>query len=104
MHLFDRLALKYGGLASAYGRLAVKWWLEHTSDIDDACLVVEWVETGIRQQFREGAGTGGCCKELIERALPFQLKAETRYELTAAGLFCTIGLPFGSVVGSEIRS
>lgn len=104
LHELGTNALKYGALASAYGRLTVKWWLEHQADMDGACLVFEWVETGIAQQVREGAATGGYGKELIERALPFQLKAETRYELTADSLLCTIRLPFGSVVSGEIRS
>ena len=40
----------------------------------------------------------GYGRELIERALPYQLKAETRYELTPKGVRCTITLPVSSTM------
>ena len=40
----------------------------------------------------------GFGRELIERALPYQLKAKTTYELTPEGLRCTITLPVSSTM------
>ena len=36
---------------------------------------------------------GGYGRELIERALPYQLNAQTTYELGEEGVRCTILLP-----------
>lgn len=36
---------------------------------------------------------GGYGRELIERALPYALKAKTRYALSDTALHCTINLP-----------
>ena len=36
---------------------------------------------------------GGYGRELIERALPYQLKAKTTYEMGSDGVRCTIAVP-----------
>jgi two-component sensor histidine kinase len=72
-------------------------------------LRVDWRETGVpvltvvpdsasgdemTAPRRRGYG-----RELIERALPYQLKAETTYELTPEGVHCTITMPVSSTLG-----
>ena len=44
---------------------------------------------------------GGYGRELIERALPYQLGAETTYELGADGVRCTIEMPISREGGHE---
>jgi two-component sensor histidine kinase len=54
---------------------------------------VEWREHGVRMPrsgapLRRGYGT-----ELIERALPYQLKARTHLEFGTDGVYCRISAP-----------
>jgi len=49
-------------------------------------------------------GRRGHGRELIERALPFQLKARTRYTVGADGIRCTIDLPVSSDQGGPRES
>jgi two-component system CheB/CheR fusion protein len=55
---------------------------------------VDWRESGV-VSFATGATSpgGGAGRELIERALPYQFGARTHYELTEAGVHCTIAMP-----------
>jgi two-component sensor histidine kinase len=93
LHELATNAHKHGVLASEGGRLQIKW---EVREIESSArhLHLEWVEDGISQhqavQRQIGAGYG---RELIERALPYQLDATTSYHLTANGLRCTIDLP-----------
>ena len=90
LHELATNALKHGALAAPQGRLAVSWRRE---DGDDDRLYVEWVESGVPlspDAAHHGRGYG---RELIERALPYQLKAKTTYELTSDGVRCSISLP-----------
>ena len=48
---------------------------------------------GVARPARRGYG-----RELIERALPYQLKAQTSYELTPEGVRCTITLPISTTM------
>jgi two-component sensor histidine kinase len=55
-------------------------------------LHIEWCESGVASPppDRKGRGYG---RELIERALPYQLNADTTYEMGPEGVRCTISLP-----------
>ena len=97
LHELATNALKYGALSQPQGRLRISWhfWNEPG---DRRQLRVEWEETGIQvplwspeRSLRRGYG-----RDLIERALPYQLGAEVAYELHSAGLRCTIILPAAS--------
>ncbi len=46
----------------------------------------------------------GYGRELIERALPYQLKAQTSYELTPEGVRCTITVPVSSTLDVAFSS
>ena len=60
-------------------------------------LRVEWRETSASPTARPtGSGYG---RELIERALPYQLQAETSYEIGPDGLRCVIALPVSAGQG-----
>jgi two-component sensor histidine kinase len=55
---------------------------------------LEWRETGVSlpsgTPVRKGYG-----RELIERALPYQLDAVTKFEIAADGVRCSVELPLG---------
>jgi two-component sensor histidine kinase len=79
------------------GRLSVRWELLDGAN-SETRLAVEWRESGVTvelpspdQPLRRGYG-----RELIERALPYQLNAQTTYDLTPEGVRCTITLPVSS--------
>jgi two-component sensor histidine kinase len=100
LHELATNAVKHGALSRAEGRLLVRWCLVDGED-GDRRLRVEWQENGVPvpppvrgQPFRRGSG-----RELIERSLPYQLGAETSYELTPEGVRCTITLPVSTTHG-----
>jgi two-component system, chemotaxis family, CheB/CheR fusion protein len=92
IHELATNAMKYGALAQPKGRLTVRWRLEPPRLGERQRLRVEWVESGVsmppQTEIRGGAG-----RELIERALPYQLDAMTSYDLGADGVRCVITLP-----------
>jgi PAS domain S-box-containing protein len=97
LHELATNARKYGALATEEGRLRVTWQVRETGDAKRH-LALEWVEEGAsRLSLDDSAqgsyGRGGYGRELIERALPYTLGAETRYELGETGVRCTIDLP-----------
>ncbi len=83
-------AAKYGALSTPEGRLAVSWKVIGETP---RLLRFEWRETGIEVNEPDGAQEGGYGRELIERALPYQLGAETSYELEPHALRCVVTLP-----------
>lgn len=91
LHELATNALKYGALAQPDARLSVTWRLEGAGE--ERRLVLDWRESGVQmpeggQSTRRGYGS-----ELIERALPYQLRAQTRLEFMREGVRCKIGLP-----------
>jgi PAS domain S-box-containing protein len=94
IHELATNAVKYGALGQPDGRLAVTWRLEFPDDSGQPWLHIDWRESGVAMP-RPGAppsGTGQG-RELIERALPYQLKAKTSYSMRPDGVHCTIALP-----------
>ncbi|BDU17068.1 PAS domain-containing protein [Lysobacter auxotrophicus] len=100
-------AVKYGALKDPAGCLRIAWQVEFEEG--RPWLHVDWRETGVVHQ---SAGnlppSGGAGRELIERALPYQFGARTRYELTDAGVHCTIAMPISrremlSPAGHDMR-
>ena len=83
-------ARKHGALATDRGLLRIRWETEQNRGVP--WLRLSWIEerpvcVAVRRD-RQGYG-----QELIERALPYSLSAETCYELDETGLRCTISLP-----------
>ena len=101
LHELATNAVKYGAIAQPSGHLSVTWRLEGSDST--AQLVLEWRESGVAMPndlpARQGYGT-----ELITRALPYQLKAETQLEFTRDGVRCTIALPAGTFSGEDRRT
>lgn len=90
IHELATNAVKYGAFKQPAGKLAVTWRIENGSDAEPR-VVLDWRESGVDmpgpggRPTRKGYGT-----ELIERALPYQLKAQTRFEFGPDGVHCRI--------------
>jgi PAS domain S-box-containing protein len=83
-------ARRHGALSTDHGRLQIGWQVVQINDAP--YLRLNWIEerpVGVAIT-RDRRGYG---RELIERALPYSLNAETCYELDGTGLRCTISLP-----------
>jgi len=93
IHELATNAVKYGALASPEGRLTVRWGVRPRDD-RARTLWVDWLETGVADvpNANEKPRGGGYGRELLERALPYQLGARTHYGFEEQGIHCTIEL------------
>lgn len=113
LHELATNALKYGALSRPEGRLEVTWRVVAGAK-GKRRLWVEWRESGVpviqhdapqaegRMKGMPVRRRSGYGRELIERALPYQLGAETIYELGPEGLSCTITLPLSSLMDGSL--
>ncbi|HZX79382.1 MAG TPA: PAS domain-containing protein [Lysobacter sp.] len=94
LHELATNAVKYGALGVDEGRLHVRWAVEEDPR-RGPMLCVDWRESGVHvpAEKRSASGRRGYGRELIERALPYQLQAETHYHLGEDGVHCTIRVP-----------
>ncbi len=93
LHELATNAVKYGALSRPEGRLLVRWRVDGGDD-GERRLQVDWRESGVAMPEAGAAPrSGGYGRELIERALPYQLQARTRYELGPDGVRCSIAVP-----------
>ena len=92
LHELATNALKYGALRHSSGHLTVRWSLEVPNE-GKPMLHVDWCESGVPMPPQAEAPRRGQGRELIERALPYQLSAVTTYELGSDGVHCTIRVP-----------
>ncbi|MFC3123454.1 PAS domain S-box protein [Pseudoroseomonas globiformis] len=87
-------ALVHGSLLTSCGSLAVSWALRpHQSGAPQ--LEIRWIERGgkpIGTPARSGFG-----RKLIEKALPYELGAETCLDFQPEGLCCSISLPLSEI-------
>ena len=98
LHELVTNALKYGALSRAEGRLSIRWSVKRPAT-GDRRLQVEWREEGVPVQLgaNDQPERRGYGRELIERALPYQLQAETNYAITRNGVHCIISLPLSTI-------
>jgi PAS domain S-box-containing protein len=90
LHELVTNAVKYGALAQQSARLAVTWRLEQK--MDERRVVLQWKESGVSMSPQAADRRYGYGSELIERALPYQLGAETSLVFESDGVRCTIGV------------
>lgn len=94
LHELATNAMKYGALSKPAGHLTLQWAFEPLGEGGNPWLHVDWRETGVEMPAPEAEFRGtGQGRELIEKALPFQLGAKTTFHLTSDGLHCTISVP-----------
>ena len=91
LHELATNAVKYGSLGRPAGRLVVTWGFE--GDGGGRRVALEWRESGVPMAEGGPPGRKGYGSELIERALPYQLGAETRLEFGVDGVRCAIVVP-----------
>jgi two-component sensor histidine kinase len=92
LHELVTNSIKFGVLAmlEERGQLEASW------TTDEGQLRFTWIETGVSvlspAPLRRGFG-----REFIEQALPYQIGAETRFELRPGGISCEIVAPLGTI-------
>lgn len=93
LHELATNASKYGALATPEGHLTVRWHVQYFNE--EKRLYVDWWESGVTEMPEPEAPPrgGGYGRQLIEKALPYQLNAEIIYELRTGGVRCRIILP-----------
>lgn len=100
IHELATNAVKYGALGQEDARLTVTWRADAARPGEQPWLHIEWKETGVAMPSEQGSPTGGGQgRELIERALPYQLSARTTYVLDSDGVRCTIAIPVSTTTG-----
>ncbi len=105
LHELATNAVKYGAIAQPDGRLLISWRFEPIGDGGKPWLHIDWRESGVATQPAGAAPCGGGQgRELIERALPYQLSAKTSYVLGPDGVHCTISLPVSANTVEEVFS
>lgn len=93
IHELATNAVKYGALRGERGRLAIAWHVERDAD-GVPWLHVDWRESGVeRPEPTTTPPSAGYGRQLIERALPYQLGARTEYAFTRDGVHCRIAVP-----------
>lgn len=93
LHELATNAVKYGALSQPGGALRVTWRLDRPQGASPR-LQVTWQESGVRDVPKAGTRPGsGFGRELIERALPFQLGARTSFQFATDGVHCLIDMP-----------
>ncbi|MGN6377311.1 MAG: PAS domain-containing protein [Sphingomonas sp.] len=79
LHELATNAVRHGALAHPHGRLAISWQLTEPAEGDHR-LLIDWRESGVPDVEGERCSGDGYGRELIERALPYQLGAATSYK------------------------
>lgn len=105
LHELATNAVKYGALSRPDGHLDICWELREPS-ADEHRLLIDWRESGMGDALEKNmlSRSGGYGRELIERALPYQLRARTTLSVEAGGVHCTIDVqvPVGDRTGEKI--
>jgi PAS domain S-box-containing protein len=93
LHELATNAVKHGALSQPEAKLEIRWSIRRDNDNDLTLLHIDWNETGVTMSPNVAQRPTGHGRELIERALPYQLDAETSFALHPDGVRCTILLP-----------
>jgi two-component sensor histidine kinase len=89
LHELTMNALKFGAFTVPEGRLSVSWSIAATPT---PTLQWRWTESNVPIT-QTAPGRRGFGRELIERVLPYELGAVTRYIIADGGARCEIDLP-----------
>jgi two-component system CheB/CheR fusion protein len=102
LHELGTNALKHGAFAdsSGTGRLDLTWRVD--AGLSGEHLILDWMESGVSidpSPIQRGFGS-----ELLERALPFTLRASTKLVFRPEGLTCRIDMPLSSRADMRVRT
>ena len=88
IHELATNSIKFGVLSTPTqrGHLDISW------DLLDGWLRFEWSERGV-PILASAPLKRGFRREFLEQALPYQVQAETIFELKPGGVFCSIAVP-----------
>lgn len=90
LHELATNAVKHGALSQSGGHLDIVWNVREPTPGDQR-LFVDWRERGVSgMPDRLAERPAGFGRELIQRALPYQLGARTTYDFEPGGIHCTI--------------
>ncbi|WP_052730483.1 sensor histidine kinase [Sphingomonas sp. SRS2] len=100
LHELATNAVKYGALAQAPAKLDIHWRIQPGPA--KPVVELEWRESGVTMPAPSTARRKGYGSELIERALPYQLRAKTRLIFEPDGVCCSIAVPISiASMGAE---
>jgi two-component sensor histidine kinase len=91
LHELATNAVKYGALGQPLAQLSIEWREENVAGKRRVAL--EWSESGVAMRSDRPPSRMGYGRELIERALPYQLGAETELTFKTDGIRCRISVP-----------
>ena len=92
LHELTTNAIKYGALSTSTGHLHITWDVK-PMDAKRRLLCIDWRETGVEMPDpAHPPRGGGYGRDLIDRALPYQLGAQTSYMFGPDGVHCTIAM------------
>lgn len=95
IHELATNAVKYGALNQPAGKLEIRWSFQGDA-APEPRVVLDWRESEVKMPDPALPARKGYGSELIERALPYQLHAETRLEFGPDGVRCRIIAPVES--------
>ena len=95
-------AVKFGPFGGQGGSLSVRWWVEGGADA--LALNIDWRERCAFPVAAARPAKTGFGFTYLERALPFQLNAETVLEFGPRGLNCQISVPLPRRPGQRPRT
>ncbi|RYE59109.1 MAG: sensor histidine kinase [Hyphomicrobiales bacterium] len=94
IHELATNAIKYGAWSNSTGMVCIKWHVESEAIRKDACLILEWRETGGPQvTIPQSRGFGS---RLIERALASELGGTAQLEFAPDGMVCRVEMPLAA--------
>lgn len=84
--------------------MTIAWRVEQSGEGGKPWLHVDWRESGVKMPPADaGPQGGGQGRELIERALPYQLDAKTSFTMGEDGIHCTIAIPISLTNSPRMR-
>jgi two-component system CheB/CheR fusion protein len=93
LHELATNALKHGALKDSRGRIDIRWQM--LDRMDTPRLELTWVESGVGLDEPEASSLRrGFGRELLEHALPYQLDATTKLDLTQDGVRFSAVIPW----------
>ncbi|MDB5473412.1 MAG: putative signal transduction histidine kinase with and domain [Devosia sp.] len=95
LHELATNALKYGALSRDTGRLSVTWTTDGNMSAPPRHVRLDWRESGVPLGEGFAPKRRGYGRQLIERALAYDLQARTELQFTPEGLWCVIDVPLG---------